>query len=297
MVDGKKTEPENIADQAGLKIALQVSTRMRLKSVAVARPACMRVHHQTFEHLSAKHARGMCADMYSAGLQVPPGARKLGTPRPAGAPCRAPRHLAWCGREWQDFVRLRRGQAVFRFLRTAVVIFFFPRLSLHSLALSGWPSVFSYTDDHLRLCFLQVHQNSKQCWLHSRADRERSPSARSFPHQWCRVPERGFRSGIPMPSGLGHEPSAQVRRVVMAGFKLQEQVAQLGPVRGELRWAYARGNALPGRYRRIPSSGFTLYHTLGPCSPPRFPFPVQGILGNVRPPAFGHRTTPHGVLV
>ena len=273
MVDGKKTEPENIADQAGLKIALQVSTRMRLKSVAVARPACMRVHHQTFEHLSAKHARGMCA------------------------PCRAPRHLAWCGREWQDFVRLRRGQAVFRFLRTAVVIFFFPRLSLHSLALSGWPSVFSYTDDHLRLCFLQVHQNSKQCWLHSRADRERSPSARSFPHQWCRVPERGFRSGIPMPSGLGHEPSAQVRRVVMAGFKLQEQVAQLGPVRGELRWAYARGNALPGRYRRIPSSGFTLYHTLGPCSPPRFPFPVQGILGNVHPTALGHRTTPHGVLV
>ena len=27
MVDGKRTEPENIADQAGLKIALQVSTR------------------------------------------------------------------------------------------------------------------------------------------------------------------------------------------------------------------------------------------------------------------------------
>ena len=31
-VDGKKTEPENIADQAGLKIALQVSARMRLGS-------------------------------------------------------------------------------------------------------------------------------------------------------------------------------------------------------------------------------------------------------------------------
>ena len=56
MVDGKRTEPENIADQAGLKIALQVSTRMRLKSVAVARQACMRVHHQTFEYLSAKQA-------------------------------------------------------------------------------------------------------------------------------------------------------------------------------------------------------------------------------------------------